>query len=287
MFALMTIKELYRNSLLQLQSVYPLSEATVITDWTFESIAGIKRADLVKNPSQQLNNKIIEQLNNSFSQLLQYKPVQYVLGEAWFYHLKLKVNEDVLIPRPETEELVELVIANRRSQITDPAILDIGTGSGCIAIAIKKNLPAAIVSAIDVSENALNIGKENAARCNARINFIQLDFLDETKWDKLSMFHIIISNPPYIPVNEKRKLARHVLDYEPHIALFVPDKDPLVFYEKIASFGRSHLHSNGRIYLETHEDHAKEVKVLFNKDYAYAEIKKDLFGKERIVIVSL
>ena len=282
----MAIKELYRNFLLQLQGIYPLSEATVITDWVFESIASIKRADLVKKPSHQLQNKTTEQLNIAFLQLLQHKPVQYVLGEAWFYRLKLKVNEAVLIPRPETEELVEMVIADRRSQITDPLILDIGTGSGCIAIALKKNLPAAIVSAIDVSEMALAVAEENAVRYNAHIDFMQMDFLDEKKWGRLPQYNIIISNPPYIPENEKEKLAKNVLDYEPHTALFVRDKDPLLFYRKIASFGRSHLHSKGKIYLETHEDYTKEVKALFNKDYSYAEIKKDLFGKERMLLIS-
>ena len=264
----MTLKELYRNYLLQLQGIYPLSEATVITDRAFETIAAIKRADLVKDPTRQLNNRTMQQLNSAFTQLLQHKPIQYVLGEAWFYNLNLKVNENVLIPRPETEELVELVIASRKSQITDAAILDIGTGSGCIAIAIKKNMPAAKVSAIDVSKVALTLAEENAMQHNARINFIQLNFLDESKWDQLPQYHIIISNLPYIPLKEKRKLAKNVAGYEPELALFVPDKNPLLFYEKIAAFGRSHLNSNGKIYLETHEDLAKEVKALFNDHYS-------------------
>ena len=282
----MTLKELYRNYLLQLQGIYPLSEATVITDRAFETIAAVKRADLVKDPTRQLNNRTMQQLNNAFTQLLQHKPIQYVLGEAWFYNLKLKVNENVLIPRPETEELVELVITGRKSQITDPAVLDIGTGSGCIAIAIKKNMPAAKVSAIDVSKAALKIAVENAAQHNAHIDFIEMDLLDEAKWDQLPQYNIIISNPPYIPLKEKRKLARNVAGYEPELALFVPDKNPLLFYEKIAAFGRSHLNSNGKIYLETHEDLAKEVKALFNDHYSYAEIKKDMFGKERMIIVA-
>ena len=286
MFALMTLKELYRYYLLQLQGIYPLSEATVITDRAFETIAAIKRADLVKDPARRLNNKTAQQLNNAFTQLLQHKPIQYVLGETWFYNLKLKVNENVLIPRPETEELVEMLIAGRKSQITDPAILDIGTGSGCIAIAIKKNIPAAKVSAIDISKAALKIAEENAAQHNAHINFLQMDLLDESKWDQLPQYHIIISNPPYIPQKEKRKLAKNVAGYEPGLALFVPDKNPLLFYEKIAAFGRSHLNSNGKIYLETHEGLAKEVKALFNDYYSYAEIKKDMFGKERMIIVA-
>ncbi len=283
----MGTKELYRKYLLQLQQIYPLGEATVITDRAFESIASIKRADLIKNPFKQLSQGTVEQLNIAFTQLLQHKPIQYVLGEAWFYNLKLKVNDEVLIPRPETEELVEMLIKSRKSFLTDPAILDIGTGSGCIAIAIKKNMPAAIVSAIDVSEGALKLAEQNARLHNTRINFMHVDFLEESSWDQLPQYHLIISNPPYIPVKEKKKLARNVLDYEPHLALFVPDKDPLLFYDKIAAFGRSHLNSNGRIYLEVHEDLAKEAKALFYKDYSYAEIKKDMFGRERMLIISI
>jgi len=283
----MGIKELYRNYLLQLQQIYPLSEATVITDRAFENIANIKRSDLIKDPSKQLSNKITKQLSTAFTQLLDHKPIQYVLGEAWFYHLKFKVNETVLIPRPETEELVEMVINSRRSLITDAAVLDIGTGSGCIAIAIKKNMPAAIVSAIDVSKAALKIAEENAGENNTRVEFMQMDFLDESTWDQLPLYHVIISNPPYIPKNEKEKLAKNVRDHEPHLALFVPDKDPLLFYDKIAAFGRSHLNSNGKIYLEVHEDLANEAKAVFQKHYSYAEIKKDMFGRERMLIIAI
>jgi release factor glutamine methyltransferase len=264
-----------------------LSEATIITDRAFESIANIKRSDIIKDPSKQLNNKTIQQLSNAFTQLLQHKPIQYVLGEAWFYHLKFKVNENVLIPRPETEELVEMVINSRKSLLTDASILDIGTGSGCIAIAIKKNMPAAIVSAVDVSEAALKVAEENAKQHSANINFMQMDFLDASTWDRLPQYHVIISNPPYIPKKEKEKLARNVVDHEPHLALFVPDKDPLLFYDKIAAFGRSHLNSNGKIYLEVHEDLANEARALFQKHYSYAEIKKDMFGRERMLIISI
>ena len=286
MFALMAIKELYRNFLLKLQDIYNLSEATTITDWVFEKITALKKADIIKAPAQLLNPSAIKSLNNALSQLLKHKPVQYVLGEAWFYHLKLKVNEQVLIPRPETEELVELMISNCRSKITDPAILDIGTGSGCIPIAIKKNLPAAKLTAVDVSEKALLVAKENAAQYNTPVNFIAMNFLDEAQWPGLPVFDIIISNPPYIPLNEKEKLAKNVLAYEPHTALFVPDKDPLIFYEKIAAFSKVHLQAKGMIYLETHEDLAKEVATLFNKDHSNTEIKKDIFGKDRMVIVT-
>ena len=287
MFVVMTIKELYRNFLLHLQEIYPLSEATVIADRVFEAKAGIKRTDLVKDASRQLDNKAIEQLNDCLTQLQLHKPLQYVLGEAWFYHLKFKVNEQVLIPRPETEELVELVISDRRSFLTDPAILDIGTGSGCIPIAIKKNLPASVVSAIDVSGPALKLAKENARLHKTDINFLQMDFLDEVQWEQLVSFDIIISNPPYIPENEKDQLAKNVVDHEPHGALFVPNNDPLIFYEKIAAFGKAHLNANGKIYMESHSSFAGEVAALFQKNYSLVQIKNDLFGKERMVIAQL
>lgn len=284
MFAKMTIKEQYRFFLQQLQTIYNLNEATVITDWVFESLAGIERFDVIKNPDLPLSVAKEEALSNSLTTLLQHKPVQYVLGEAWFYKMKLKVNEQVLIPRPETEELVQLVLTHvATDQIAAPTILDIGTGSGCIAIALKKNIPAAIVTAIDVSGEALLVAKENAINQDTAIRFFQTDFLNEVKWTDLPTFDIISSNPPYIPINEKEKLDINVTAYEPHQALFVPDNLPLLFYKKIADFGKTNLTKNGKIFMETHENFAKETKALFEENYSRVEIKKDIFGKERMV----
>lgn len=280
------IKELYRNFLVQLQKIYSLSEATVITDWVFEKMASLKRTDILKNPGKKITTAADKLIQKTLQELLLHKPVQYVLGEAWFYHMKLKVNEHVLIPRPETEELVEQLIKDRKSKLTDPAILDIGTGSGCIPIAIKKNLPASIVTSIDVSKNALELAKENAAMHNSHISFREIDFLDESKWQSLPLFDIIISNPPYIPLNEKENLGKNVIDFEPHLALFVPNSSPLIFYEKIALFGRDHLLPNGKIYLEIHEDYAKETAALFRKDYATVMVQKDMYGKERMILIT-
>lgn len=287
MFAPVMIKELYRNFLLQLQKVYSLGEATNITDWVFEKKASLKRTDIIKNPNKLITPAADKLIQEALGELLTYKPVQYVLGEGWFYHMKLKVNEHVLIPRPETEELVEQLIKDRKSRLTDPAILDIGTGSGCIPIAIKKYLPAAIITGMDISGQAIDLAKENAAMHNAHIHFVQQDFLDEKNWPALPLFDIIISNPPYIPVNEKEKLDRNVTDFEPHLALFVPDGSPLIFYEKIAAFGKTNLLPNGKIYLETHEDLANDVAALFRKDYQTVMIKKDMCGKERMVLITI
>ena len=286
MFALMMIKDLYRNFLVQLQKIYSLNEATAITDWVFEKMASLKRSDILKNPEKKITPVAGELIQKALQELRLHKPVQYVLGEAWFFRMKFKVNAHVLIPRPETEELVEQLINDRKSKLTDPAILDIGTGSGCIPIAIKKNLPASKLTGIDVSKDALALAKENAALHNALINFTELDFLDESTWVSLPLFDIIISNPPYIPVNEKLKLGKNVTDFEPHLALFVPDDSPLIFYKKIADFGRDHLLPNGKIYLETHEDFAKETAALFRKHYQTVMIKKDMYEKERMIIIT-
>jgi release factor glutamine methyltransferase len=283
----MTIKELYRNFLLQLQKIYSLSEATAISNRVFEKALSLKRSDILKNPGKIITAADDASIQHILQQLLQHKPVQYVLGEAWFYNLKLKVNEHVLIPRPETEELVEQLIKDRKSKLTDPKILDIGTGSGCISIAIQKNLPASLVTAIDISENAIALAAENAILHNSHVNFKLMNFLDEKKWESLPMFDIIISNPPYIPLNEKEKLGKNVSLYEPHIALFVPNRSPLIFYEKIAAFGITNLRPSGKIYLETHESYAQQVAGLFRKDYETVMVRKDMFGKERMIFITV
>lgn len=287
MFAMMTIKELYRNFLVQLQKTYKLSEATAITNWVFEKMLSLKRTDIIKTPAKPITPAAEKLVQDALHQLLQHRPVQYVLGEAWFYNMKFRVNDRVLIPRPETEELVEQLIKDRKSKLTNPSILDIGTGSGCIPIAIKKNLPASVVTGIDISVEALSVAGENAVMHNTHIVFKQMDFLDEEQWSSLPMYDIIISNPPYIPLNEKEKLNKNVTSYEPHLALFVPDKKPLLFYEKIAAFGTVNLKPAGRIYLETHEDLAAGVAALFRKDYETVVVKKDISGKERMVFITI
>lgn len=286
MFAIMMIKDLYRNFLVQLQNIYSLSEATAVTDWVFEKMASLNRSDILRNPEKLITPAADNLIQKSLQELLLHKPVQYVLGEAWFYNMKLKVNEHVLIPRPETEELVEQLIKDRKSKLTDPVILDIGTGSGCIPIAIKKKLPASRVTGIDVSKPALELAKENAALYNAHISFIELDFLDDTTWPSLPLFDIIISNPPYIPLKEKALLDKHVSGFEPHLALFVPDKSPFIFYEKIAAFGITHLLPNGKIYLETHEAFAQETANLFRNYYHTVLVQKDINGKDRMLLIT-
>ena len=286
MFAKMNSKELYRNFLVELQSVYDLSEATVITDWVFENVANIRKADLIKNPLQQIPAPVIKKLAAKQEELLQHTPVQYVMGNTNFYNMQFQVSDKVLIPRPETEEMTHLVINNYRFEQKQISILDIGTGSGCIAVTLKKNLPSAKVIALDVSEEALEIARINAIANKTNIQCTLFDFLDESRWPELMLFDIIISNPPYIPYNEKNKMAKNVVNFEPHTALFVPDNNPLLFYEKIAKFGRDHLNYNGKIFVETHEDYTKDVAGVFAANYQQVLVKKDMFGKERIVIAT-
>ena len=296
----MTIREIYREYLQDLRQIYDAGEASVITDWVFEKTTGLQRSDIIKDPGQLLKPETLQHLNHCLAELVQHKPVQYVLGEAWFFRMKLSVNENVLIPRPETEELVQLaiddclkVMDDRNSSLTAQRSgneeqlsgIDIGTGSGCIAIALKKNLPRALIHAIDISAGALSVAKENAVQQRAKIEFLLLDFLAEDHWNRLPVFDVIISNPPYIPLNEKDKLDKNVAAFEPPAALFVPDDTPLLFYQKIADFGKKHLHKNGKIYVEMHEDFAKATAELFERSYT-VEVKKDVFGKERMLVAS-
>ena len=285
MFALMTVNELYRSFLTELEHFYEGAEAAKISSMVFEKIAGITRAGIIKEPMQVINEKISERLHECLNQLKNHKPVQYVIGEAWFYKMKLKVSPAVLIPRPETEELVDAAISYLKDK-PGAVVLDIGTGSGCIAIAIKKNLPTVYVTAIDISNEALMIAKENSIQQQVNINFIQLDFLGEKNWQALPLFDVIISNPPYIPENEKKTLDKNVTEFEPHLALFVENDRPLIFYEKIAAFGRSHLKENGKVFMETHEQLAEETTALFNNEHYSAEIRKDIHEKQRMVIAT-
>lgn len=292
----MTNRELYRQYLQQLQQLYTAGEAAIITGLVFEKTAGLKRADIIKNPEEMVSDEIRINLDTKLTALLKYTPVQYVLGEAWFYKMKLKVSEVTLIPRPETEELVQLVIddyiSGKKDQQTNALInndnkvslLDIGTGSGCIAISLKKNLPEILMYAIDFSEGALQVASENAKTLNTAIEFYLVDFLSETNWQLLPVFDTIVSNPPYIPAKEKERLDKNVAAHEPGSALFVPDDNPYLFYEKIAKFGKTHLKDGGKIFVEIHENSGEETAEVFSPDYKVS-IHNDLFGKERMLII--
>jgi release factor glutamine methyltransferase len=281
----MNLSTFYRNFIGQLQQIYSTHEAANITAMCFEKIAGITKSDVIKNPDFNLSEIHFKNLETSVSQLLLHKPVQYVLGEAWFYKLKFKIDENVLIPRPETEELVNEVFDFLRES-SSKKIIDIGTGSGCIPITIKAAHPETRVTAIDVDEHAIAIAIKNASIHKTEIEFVQMNFLNKNKWNVFEKFDIVISNPPYIPIREKELMDKNVTNYEPHLALFVPDEKPLLFYEAIALFSKMHLAENGKIFMEVHENLAKEVSELFSQHQFQTEIKKDIFEKERMVMAT-
>ena len=284
----MTIEQAHNHFLSKLKNIYETREAANITDWIFENVTGFKRLERNSNKNMMLEFAAEKKLEKYVAELIQHKPVQYILNEAWFYKMKFYIDEHVLIPRPETEELVHWVLSDIRnlkndSHLHELQILDIGTGSGCIAISIKNELKVPNVFAIDVTDDALKVAQRNANNLHANINFFEIDFLNAKQWQLLDKFDVIVSNPPYIPEIEKEKLAKNVTAFEPGIALFVPDNDPFIFYEKISKFSKSHLKQNGKIYVEVHEEYAKNVKEIFETSGFTSTIKKDIYGKERMI----
>lgn len=254
----------------------------------------LKRVDVALQPDFELSDSDIQKWNAIVSDLQQEKPIQYITGETWFYGLQFEVNENTLIPRPETEELVEWIIESQKSNVQSQtlAILDIGTGTGCIPISLKSNLPQANVSAIDVSEHALEVAKRNAKLNKVEINFIQANILEVQDLSQLSTpnsqlrtnFDIIVSNPPYVRNLEKQEIKKNVLDYEPHLALFVEDTDALLFYRKIAQLALKNLSPNGLLFFEINQYLGNEtVELLKNLGFKNIELKKDLYGNDRMI----
>lgn len=286
----MTIHEANMRLLFELNNLYDAREASNIADFVMENVTGWKRIDRVMNKEVKMSASAERQLENYTKQLLTHKPVQYVLHEAWFAGMKLYVDENVLIPRPETEELVDLLIKDYLKQFNasntpnrKKSILDIGTGSGCIPIALKKKLREPTVYAVDISEMALGVAKRNAELNDADIEFKLCDILDKQQWENLPTVDIIASNPPYIPYSEKSMMHGNVTAHEPHVALFVPDNDPLIFYKAIAQFAKIKLLPGGMIYLEMHESLGESVKDLFSF-IGEVQIKNDMQGKQRFLI---
>lgn len=279
----MTIQEAARYSTEKLRSIYEEGETDAMVDWIMEYLSKEKRSSRTINPKKELSPEQASQLEIIVSRLLTHEPLQYVLHEAWFCGLKFYVDKNVLIPRPETEELVEWIISDCKFPIDTLNVLDIGTGSGCIAVALKRRLGRAEVWSCDKSEDALRIATQNAITMNVDIRLLQIDFLSAQERNKLPSFDIIVSNPPYIPEKDRSTLSPNVLQYEPAAALFVPDNDPLVFYKAIADFGKEHLHKNGSIYMEIHKDRGTAVIELLQSKGYKTELKKDMQGNDRMV----
>ncbi|HEY0680586.1 MAG TPA: peptide chain release factor N(5)-glutamine methyltransferase [Chitinophagaceae bacterium] len=301
----MTIHEAQQQLLFQLYHIYDDREAQTITDWVMEHITEWKKIDRIINKKVPLSAAQQSALQDITAQLLAHKPVHYVLHQAWFHGMKFYVDENVLIPRPETEELVEWVVkecletgyedssgvrsGSEAVKLSNNriSILDVGTGSGCIAIALKKNIPQADVFACDVSAEALLVAARNSEELQKPVKLFQIDFLNAQERATLPVFDVIVSNPPYIALREKSQIDRHVLEYEPHTALFVPDEDSLVFYEHLAMFGRTHLKQGGFMMMEIHYLQGEAVKKLFESHGYSVIVEKDLQGNDRMVKVLL
>lgn len=286
----MTLAQAQTDTLAKLALLYDDREAANICDWVLEKVTGQKRIDRLINKQADLPQEQVIRLQQIIAELQSHRPVQYVLGEAWFAGMRFFVNESVLIPRPETEELVEWIVTEcgkPDSRNRTRHILDIGSGSGCIPIALQKKLQQYTVSSLDISNAALAIARKNAAMLDADVHFQQFDFLEEASWSELPVFDVIVSNPPYVKQSERSSMAKHVLDFEPSLALFVPDEDALVFYRKIAAFGKTHLSKGGAIFLEINETLGKETVSLYEQEGYTTELRKDLQGKDRMVKASL
>ena len=282
----MTLHNYFNQFKKELEEIYSISESENISDWVFENILGLKRGNRLLKKDDTISPKNTDDLNAALARLKEHEPVQYVLGESWFYKERFWLTHDVLIPRPETEELVSWALSET-SKDNPIDIIDIGTGSGCIPIILKKYLPNSIISSIDVSKNAIEVAKRNADKLNVAIEFICTDFITESNWANLGKFDIIISNPPYIPTGESQTLHKNVINYEPALALFVDNSTPLLFYEKIIKFSHLHLHKAGKIFVEVHEDYAIDTLKLFETyDFDKIEIKKDIYGKERMIMAT-
>jgi release factor glutamine methyltransferase len=281
----MTLNEARTVLTKELKNVYETDELRNITELVIEHITNMSRAEQVKNKVPYLTCTQLENLDAITERLKKNEPVQYVLGEAWFAGMKFKVNKDVLIPRPETEELVDWIVKEAVSyELRAMSILDVGTGSGCIPITLKKKLPQASVSAIDVCSEALFTATENAIELNTDIDFLLLDFLDEEKWKELGQYDIIVSNPPYVKQSEINAMHERVKEFEPHLALFVPDNDSLLFYKKLSDFAKTHLNPGGNLFVEVNEGLGRNVEELFLvKGFNSVKIKKDMQGKDRMV----
>jgi release factor glutamine methyltransferase len=276
----MTVKESSQLIVQELKPQYPLQEIESFIYLIFNHFMGFRRFDVNLKPDVAIPNHLELQIYDIIEQLKHNKPIQYILSTTEFYGLPFYVDESVLIPRPETEELVKWILDDYVGCI--PRIIDLGTGSGCIPIALAKNLPSAEVFAADISEEAIVTAKRNAKQNEVHVEFLKLDILADTL-PYLGLFDMVVSNPPYVTLKQKDRMEENVLGYEPHVALFVPENDPLVFYKAIARFASRCLKPNGSLYFEINESLYDET-VLAVCQYGFAtELKKDINNKYRML----
>ena len=284
----MLIKEYKSLFAKQLSSIYDVGEVESFFFTILENKHQLKRIDLALDINLEFSEIEIKTWNEILEKLKQQIPLQYILGTTSFYDLEFEVNNDVLIPRPETEELVAWILSNK--EMTESKhqikILDIGTGSGCIAISLAKNISNAEVFAIDVSEKALAIAKKNASTNKVKVIFIEENILNTESLHQT--FNVIVSNPPYVRNLEKQEINKNVLDYEPHLALFVEDDDALLFYRKIAHLAQKNLSENGQLYFEINQYLGKQmIELLQQTGFKNIELKKDIYGNDRMILCSI
>lgn len=271
----MTYRELWRT----LEPLYGNGEARAITDYVLDVCFGLSKADILCGAVEEMTAEKTAELNKIFGRLMEGEPVQYVLGRAEFCGRWFNVRPGVLIPRPETEELCAWITADSKASAS-PKVLDIGTGSGCIAITLQLDMPESKVTAWDISADALDVARENAQQLGANVNFVKLDALNakpEGEWD------VIVSNPPYICEKEKKDMAVNVLEHEPHTALFVPDADPLLFYRAITRLAVQTLNKGGRLYFEINPIYADDTcRMMQAEGMTAVELRSDMYGKQRM-----
>lgn len=276
-----TLKDIRSYLIKELISIYPEQEIIAITNLILKTHLGIERLHVLLDSSQIISAQTLNRIIEICDELKTGKPLQYILGETTFYNCIIKVNDQTLIPRPETEELIDLIINENKGFAG--RISDIGTGSGCIAIALKKHLPEAELTGTDISDGALEMASCNAILNDVNVSFLKRDILKFNS-ESFPQAEIIVSNPPYILESEKQFMKRNVLDFEPHNALFVPDEDPLIFYRAIVNRSQRILVSGGKLYFEINEKKGDEIcRLLESSGYSEVKIIKDINSKERFI----
>ena len=266
----------------ELDGIFPKGEIESLIFLIFEKLKGYSRTQVLLASDESLSDTERSEIERIVHHLKNHEPIQYILGSTEFYGLPFLCRPGVLIPRPETEELVHWII--QQNSHKSPNILDIGTGTGCIAISLRKNIPHSTVWACDISPVCIQTAQQNAELNNAKVTVLEYDILNETPQTEFPELDIIVSNPPYIREVEKSLMDRNVLDYEPELALFVPDSNPLLFYEKIADFAWRHLKDRGQLYFEINEAFGHECcAMLRSKGFSEIELKKDIHGKDRMI----
>jgi release factor glutamine methyltransferase len=281
----MSLQELKQEFKVALANQYESIELNSLMSMLIEFIMGWDQIKQVLHKDATLTEEKINEFQKALQSLQEGMPIQYIIGKAWFMGNEYKVNENVLIPRPETEELVDWIIEYANIINKPLQILDIGTGSGCIPIALKLALPNCMLAGLDISESALTTATINANNLNASVSWMQEDILSTTYLP--NTFDIIVSNPPYIPFKENVNMQVQVKNFEPSIALFVKDEDPLIFYRTIARLGKQYLNPNGQLFFEMHYDQGKSLLALFDEMGYHAELRQDMFGKDRMLRASL